>query len=98
MAPYGASGTLREKTQFAVVLLPLASWHKQLPYPPAYRAMIEEFCAANGFRLIDCSDLLTDADFVDHIHVNNRGLPKIDAALMDVAREFLKDKGTWPAE
>jgi uncharacterized protein YyaL (SSP411 family) len=41
---------------------------------------------------------LTDADFVDHIHVNNRGLPKIDAALMDVAREFLKDKGTWPAE
>ena len=34
----------REKMNFAVVLLPLASWHQPLPYPREYRAMIEEFC------------------------------------------------------
>ena len=26
-----------------------------------------------------------------------RALPKIDAALMDIARKFLQEKGAWPA-
>ena len=88
----------REKMNFVVVLLPLASWHKPLPYPPKYRAMIEEFCATNRVPLIDYSNLLTDDDFVDHIHVNPQGLPKIDSALMDIARKFLQEKGVWPGK
>ncbi len=87
----------REKTNFVIVLLPLASWHKPLPYPAKYRAMIEEFCTTNHVPLVDCSNLLTDDDFVDHIHVNQKGLPTIDAALMDIARKFLQEKGAWPA-
>jgi len=85
-----------EKMDFQVVLLPLASWHKSLPYPPKYQAMIEEFCKTNHVQLIDKSDLLTDDDFLDHIHVNPQGLPKIDAALMEVAQKFLRAKGAWP--
>ena len=84
--------------QFAIVLLPLASWHRPLPYPPKYRAMIEDFCKANGVPLIDYSKLLTDDEFDDHIHVNAQGLERTDAALMKVAREFLQKKGVWPAE
>jgi hypothetical protein len=60
--------------------------------------MIEEFCATNHVPLIDDSDRLTDDDFVDHIHANAQGLPKIDSALMDVARKFLQANGAWPAE
>ena len=91
-------GYLRtQKIELQVVLLPLASWHRPLPYPPKYRAMIEEFCAANHVPLIDYSDLLADDDFLDHIHVNPQGLAKTDAALMDIARKFLKAKGVWPA-
>ena len=84
--------------EFRIVLLPLASWHRPLPYPAGYRAMIEEFCATNRVPLIDYSDLLTDDEFVDHIHVNSRGLPKTDAALMDIARKFLREKGVWPGQ
>ena len=83
--------------EFRIVLLPLASWHGPLPYPPKYRAMIEDFCASNKVPPpIDFSNLLPDDDFGDHIHVNATGLPKIDAALMAVAQKFLADKGIWP--
>ncbi|MFI5360979.1 MAG: hypothetical protein ACHQ49_03325 [Elusimicrobiota bacterium] len=86
------------KMDFEVVLLPLASWHDPLPYPAKYRAMIEEFCATNHVPLIDESRLLTDDEFMDHIHVNQQGLVKTDAALMDVARRFLRERGSWPGE
>jgi len=36
--------------------------------------------------LIDYSNLSTDDDFADHIHVNSQDLPKTDSALMDIAR------------
>jgi hypothetical protein len=87
-----------EKMNFAIVLLPLASWHKPLPYPAKYRSMIEEFCRTNQVPLIDYSNLLADDDFLDHIHVNQRGLPKTDAALMKIAREFLEKTGAWPGK
>jgi hypothetical protein len=48
--------------------------------------------------LIDYSNLLTDDDFMDHIHVNEQGLPKIDSALMDIARKFLQEKNAWPVK
>ena len=94
----------REKMNFAVVLLPLASWHKQLPYPPKYRAMIEEFCKQNRnadgreVPLYDLSTIAADDDFLDHIHMNTQGLPKTDAALMDIARRFLEKTGVWPGK
>ena len=81
---------------FEIVLLPLASWHQGLPYPAKYRAMIEDFCATNHVPLIDESNRLTDDEFLDHIHANTQGLPKIDARSMDVARKFLQEKGAWP--
>jgi hypothetical protein len=94
----------QEKMIFAVVLLPLASWHKPLPYPPKYRAMIEEFCKKNRnvdgreVPLYDLTAIAGDDDFGDHIHMNERGLPKTDAALMEIARQFLKKTGAWPRE
>jgi len=88
---------VREKNiHFAVVLLPLASWHQSLPYPPKYRAMIEEFCAANRVPLVDLSRVANDDDFLDHIHMNQQGLQKTDAALMGIARQFLQKTGDWP--
>lgn len=86
------------KMAFEVVLLPLASWHRRLPYPPVYRAMIAEFCATNKVPLIDLSGLATDEDFFDAIHVNQDGLLKTDAALMAVARAFLRKQGIWPQQ
>jgi hypothetical protein len=83
---------------FKIVLLPLASWHKPLPYPAKYREMIEGFCKTNDVPLVDYSNLVTDDDFFDHIHVNQQGLPKIDAALMDIAVKFLQEKHAWPVK
>jgi hypothetical protein len=87
-----------QKIEFKIVLLPLASWHEPLPYPKKYHEMIAEFCRANNVPLIDLEKLVTDDDFVDHIHVNQQGLAKTDAALMDIARKFLKEKGIRPGE
>ncbi len=92
----------REKMNFAIVLLPLASWHKPLPYPPKYRATIDEFCKQNRnadgkeVPLYDLSAIASDDDFADHIHMNAQGLPKTDAALMEIARQFLEKTGAWP--
>jgi hypothetical protein len=86
------------KVEFRIVLLPLASWHRPLPYPAKYRAMIEDFCRANQVPLTDFENLVTDDDFLDHIHMNQQGLRKTDSALMDIARRFLKEKGLLPAE
>jgi hypothetical protein len=86
------------KVDFRIVLLPLASWHRPLPYPAKYRAMIEDFCRTNDVPLTDLENLVTDDDFLDHIHMNQQGLRKTDSALMDIARRFLKEKGLWPAE
>lgn len=85
-----------QKMEFEIVLLPLASWHRPLPYPARYQAMIKEFCATNRVPLIDYSNLLSDDEFLDHIHVNQQGLLKLDPALMDIARAFLEEKGAWP--
>ena len=88
-----------EKMKFAIVLLPLASWHHGLPYPRQYQAMVEEFCMKNKeVRLYNLSGIASDDDFIDHIHMNQRGLPKSDAALMEIAREFLKKTGAWPMD
>ena len=88
---------------FAVVLLPLASWHgPPLPYPPKYRAEIAAFCKRNhnpdgqAVPLYDLTSIAGDDDFADHIHMNASGLPKTDAALMEIARKFLKKTGAWP--
>lgn len=86
------------RMHFMIVMLPLASWHRPLPYPKEYRAMIQKFCVENRVPLVDLSGILKDGDFLDHIHANAGGLKKTDAALMAVARNFLKDKGVWPAE
>jgi hypothetical protein len=91
-----------QKMDFAIVLLPLASWHQPLPYPPKYRAMIEDFCKKNRnadgreVPLYDLTAIAGDDDFGDHIHMNAQGLPKTDAALMDIARTFLEKTGAWP--
>lgn len=90
------------KMDFAVVLLPLASWHGPLPYPPKYRAEIEAFCKKNRnpdgrqVPLYDLTNIADDDDFLDHIHMNESGLSKTDAALMTIARNFLKKTGAWP--
>jgi len=87
-----------QKIEFRIVLLPLASWHKPLPYPAKYRAMIEKFCSTNHVPLVDNENLVTDDDFMDHIHMNEQGLQKTDHALMEIARKFLEGQGVWPAK
>jgi hypothetical protein len=88
------------KMEFKIVLLPLATWHDPLPYPPAYRTMLKEFCNANkkDVELIELDrdvhgqpvHLLADDEFFDHIHPNPKGLKKTTSALMDIANKFLK--------
>ena len=83
----------QERMQSAVVLLPLASWHRLLPYPARYRELVVELCRTESVPLVDLSDLLGDDQFDDHIHVNDRGLDRLDAALMEIARAHLRRTG-----
>jgi hypothetical protein len=79
-----------EKIEFAIVLLPLASWHYQMPYTMPYCDMIRDVCKRNPqVRLIDFSHLLSDEEFFDHIHANDQGLDKLNSKLMDIAKGFL---------
>jgi hypothetical protein len=93
-----------KKMNFAVVLLPLASWHKPLPYPPKYREMIVNFCKQNRnadgreVPLYDLTAIVGDDGFLDHVHMNAQGLPNTDAAMMDIACKFLMSREAWPKQ
>lgn len=82
--------------QFSIVLLPLATWHRPLPYPPKYRELVVEVCKARSIPLVDLSDLLDDDGFSDHIHANERGLDRLAPALMQIARGHLHHIGALP--
>lgn len=81
----------------AIVLLPLASWHKGLVYADRYRELLTRFCKDNDVPLVDMSNLLTDDGFSDHIHANDRGLDVLAPALMDMAYDHLRRIGALPA-
>lgn len=85
-----------ERMQMAVVLLPLASWHRPLPYPAQYRELVESFCKSRSIPFYDLSALLDDDEFGDHIHANERGLDRLHAAMMEIALAHLRRTGALP--
>ena len=83
----------KQGMEFQIAALPLASWHKPLPYTSQYRAMLEEFCATNHVPLIDCSNVAEDDDFADHIHVNARACPRSMPRSWTLPENSCKKKG-----
>jgi hypothetical protein len=84
------------KVRVRMVHLPLASWHKPLPYPAEYRRQIEELCRQKSVPVVDFSDLLSDDEFFDHIHANEAGRKKLSPALVNLGLRHLRERGILP--
>jgi len=81
------------RVQVACYLTPIGSWHRQLPFPEAYRKLVETTLAEHGVPLHDLTRLLSDDEFQDSTHANYRGQAKYHEALMRIAREHLRSLG-----
>ena len=84
------------KVHVSAFLLPLASWHHDLPYPEAYWKQVNAVCDARSVPLIDLTRLLADDEFNDSNHANYNGQQKLHAAMMDIALPLLHKMGRIP--
>ena len=76
------------------IYAPSGTWQDQMPYEAAYVSMVAPVLAERGVALTDMRDLVPDEDFRDAIHVRYRGRVVFHEALMEVARQSLRDMGT----
>jgi hypothetical protein len=76
-----------------VVLLPLADWHRKLPYPAEYEKVVDEVCRRKHVPLADLSRLVPTSGFNDHIHLNEAGRDVLEPALLEIARTHLRHCG-----
>lgn len=76
---------------------PQGTWQDELPYADAYYEMVAPILAERGVRISDMRDLVPDQHFRDAIHVKYRGRVIFHEALMDLARESLREMGTDPS-
>ena len=71
------------------VMMPIGSWHADLPFATRYLDGVTEICESTSVPLSDFSGLLEDDEFADHSHAKIRSAGKCNSALMRIATEFL---------
>jgi len=79
-----------------IVLVPYRKVLDKFPAAPAYRERVRAVCRKKSVPLVDLSRLLRKDDFFDLNHPNYRGLTKVNAALMKIADERLRNMGLLP--
>jgi len=80
------------------LLMPMGSWHDELPYTDAYRRQVTNVCRENSVRLIDLAGLLNDEQFSDSVHFRCRGQRKLHGRLTEIAVDELATAGILPSE
>ena len=75
----------------AIALLPSGSWGRELPFHSAFVERVSALAAARSVPLVDLSELLTDDEFSDQVHMNHAGATKSHAALMEIAADHLRE-------
>jgi len=73
---------------------PRGTWQDLMPYEAAYTEMVEPVLAARGVPISDFRRLVDDEYFRDAIHVKYRGRLIFHEALMELARQSLREMGT----
>ena len=87
-------GYLRDQeVPVVAVLLPVASWHRGLPYVAFFRERATALCASSAVPLVDLEAFLADEEFDDGFHPNYRGTQKTHVALMAVVEPHLDSLG-----
>lgn len=77
--------------QVLVVLPPMGSWEKEMPYAAHYNTEITAICAQKGVPVKDWTALVSDEEFWDSSHMNLEGVEKFQAALLnEVALPFMR--------
>jgi len=85
------------KANVAVVLFPMQSWDKQLPYQAAYVEKLTKICESEDVKIYDFTKLLDDEEFGDSDHLNPNGVEKFQQAIMGLSLEHLRSRGVLPA-
>ena len=78
------------------VLMPITSWHHELPYPSAFLEHVSSLCAKRSVRLLDLSKTLSDEEFADQMHLNRMGTRKFQAAMRELAGDHLQEIAASP--
>jgi hypothetical protein len=76
-----------------MLIMPTGSWYKGLPVYDQFVARLPSMASARGIRLIDCSGLLTDAEFMDEHHATAAGAKKVHDVLVRWAFDELRQTG-----
>jgi hypothetical protein len=76
-----------------VVLMPLGSWEKDLPYAVRWNGEIASLCKNRGIACEDWSQMLDDDEFGDSVHPNVQGAEKLRKAVLELAEPHLRTIG-----
>jgi hypothetical protein len=76
-----------------VVLMPLGSWDKNLPYAGRWNGEIASLCKNRGIACEDWSQMLDDDEFGDSVHPNVQGAEKLRKAVLELAEPHLRTTG-----
>lgn len=78
------------------VVLPLASWQRELPFPAHLRSLVDPLFREKGVPILDLTEFTDDADFGDSAHLAFRGEMKVSDVLLGLARRHLRRVGALP--
>ena len=77
--------------QVLVVLPPMGSWDREMPYAPLYNRKVIALCEQKGVPLKDWTGLVGDEAFWDSSHLNIEGIEKFQSVLLgEVALPFMR--------
>jgi len=82
-----------KKVPVEIALLPVGSWPRELPFHKPFVEGVKAITDRQSVPLHDFSELLTDDEFVDQIHMNHAGALEINAALTEIALRHLRRTG-----
>jgi hypothetical protein len=84
---------LARDVRVQAIIRPSASWKKRLPYERTYLELVTPMLAARNVPLIDQSNLLVDADFVDDNHPKYSVQLRLHEIDREIALRELADMG-----
>jgi hypothetical protein len=83
----------RRGASVRAVLMPLASWHREMEHAQRYAEEVARICDERGVELVDLSEMLADGELYDGTHPSYTGAIRVHEALLAIARRHLQRAG-----
>ena len=84
------------QVQIVVVLIPQASWDRDLPFEQTYSQQVFEICRRANLTIYDWRKILADDQFADSVHLTPSGIDQFQLGLMEICLAHLRSTGALP--